>query len=111
MKDIDEDKDGENIFLNMTVEDLMAFNISKNIIDVVHRYTSSTSFSTSTSTFITNAYDQSFVCALFCEKGFSQMINARYEMLDSSYPVLSPEEVSVRDQLTSYVRSQTRRTL
>lgn len=91
----------------------MAFNISKNIIDVVHRYTSSisTSSSTSTSTSITNTYDQSVACVLFCEKGFCQMINARYEMLDSSYPVLSPEEVSVRDQLTSYVCSHTRRIL
>lgn len=93
----------------------MAFNISKNVIDIVHRYTSSTStsfsISASTSTSITNTYDQSVVCTLFCEKGFCQMINARYEMLDSSYPVLSPEEVSVRDQLTSYIRSQTRRTL
>lgn len=104
-KEKDKDKDGENNLLNLTVENLMAINISKNIIDIVHRYTSSTS--AFTSTFAT--YYQSITCVLFCEKGFCQMINARYEMLDSSYPVLSPEEVSVREQLTSYVRSHTRR--
>lgn len=110
-KDKDKDKDSENIFLNLTVDDLMAIDISKNIIDVAHRYTSSTSSSTSASASISSTCDQSVTRVLFCEEGFCQMINARYEMLDSSYPVLSPEEVFVREQLTFYVRSQTRRLL
>ena len=84
----------------------MSINIPKNIIDMVHRYTFS--FSTSTSTLTSTTIDCSAVCvSLFSSKGLRQLIIARYEMLDASYPVLSPEEVSVRDHLKAYIRSYT----
>ena len=97
------DKEREDFSSNLTVEDLMTISISKDVIKMVHRYISSLS------TTVLTTSENSVVCALlFTPKGLSQLITARYEMLDSIYPVLSLEESSVRDHLNAYVRSNSR---
>lgn len=87
----------------------MQINISQKIIDILHQYTltfsTPTSNTTSTSTSIPTTSHHSALCvSLFTSKGFSHLINARYEMLDSTYPVLSLEESTIRDHLKSYVQ-------
>ena len=113
-KENERDKESEDLFLNLTVEKLMQINISQKIIEILHQYTlrSSTpttttnTTSTSTSTSIPTTSHYSALCvSLFTNKGFSHLINERYEMLESNYPVLSPEESTVRDHLKAYVQS------
>ena len=111
-KENERDKGSEDLFLNLTVEKLMQMNVSQKIIEILHQYTlrfstpTSTTTTTSTSTSIPTTSHHSALCvSLFTSKGFSLLINARYEMLDSNYPVLSPEESTVRDHLKAYVQS------
>ena len=111
-KENERDKESEDSFLNLTVEQLMQINISQKIIDMLHQYTltfstpTSTSTTTTTSTSIpTTSHHRALCVSLYTSKGFSHLMNARYEMLDSNYPVLSPQESTVRDHLKAYVQS------
>ena len=85
----------------------MQINISQKIIDVIHQYTSTFSTSTTTSTSIyTTSHHNALCVSLYSREGFSHLLSARYEMLDSTYPVLSPEEITVRDHLKAYIQSK-----
>ena len=117
-KENERDKESEDSFLNLTVEQLMQINISQKIIDMLHQYTLTFSTPTSTSTTTTTttttttstsipttSHHRALCVSLYTSKGFSHLMNARYEMLDSNYPVLSPQESTVRDHLKAYVQS------
>ena len=95
----------------MNVDDIMSMTICENILDkaVVQCSYSSSSYSFSPLSPCSGSYIGVYppiLPSLLSLKGLMESLNLRYEILESAYPALTPEEVSVREQIKEYVHSQ-----
>ena len=99
----------------MTVDDIMSFTVSETIMDIA---TKQSSFSTFTPSFSSSSSSSTSVPPdtytdpreyppilplLLSWKKLLESLNSRYEVQDSAYPVLTPEETSVRKQINAFV--------
>lgn len=99
----------------MTVDDIMSFTVSETIMDIAAKqssfsaFTPSFSSSSSSSTSVppdtyTDPREYPPILPLLLSwKNLVESLNSRYEVQDSAYPVLTPEETSVRKQINAYV--------
>lgn len=100
----------------MTVDEIMAMTVSGSIMDTATAHSlyctlsssSSSSSSTSSHSPDTYTYPRDYppiLPLLLSSKGLVESVNARSEVLDSVYPTLTPDELSVRAQISAYVCS------
>jgi hypothetical protein len=99
----------------VTVDDIMSFTVSETIMDIAaiqssfSTFTPSSSSSSSSSTPVppdtyTDPGEYPPILPLLLSwKKLVESLNSRYEVQDSAYPVLTPEETSVRKQINAFV--------